>query len=139
GTDFEWWLSHIHPDDRDMAYARQRALMEAGQDQNSHEHRFRTAAGNYIWVASRTLLVRDETGRPVRLVGSMLDITARKEAEARLKHAAFHDPLTDLPNRTLYGERLDAAIAAARESGCMVGLMVLDLNNFKMLNDTMGH
>jgi diguanylate cyclase (GGDEF)-like protein len=69
----------------------------------------------------------------------MLDITARKQAEAELQQAAFHDPLTGLPNRALYAQRLDAALDQARQRGEMVSLLVLDLNNFKTLNDTLGH
>ncbi len=139
GTTFQWWLDHVHPEDRDCVLAQQSAMVASGGEQISQEYRFATGDGSYIWIASRSVLVRDGEGRPVRLVGSMLDITARKQAEAELQRAAFHDPLTGLPNRALYAQRLDAAIEDARRTGEMVGLMVLDLNNFKTLNDNMGH
>src|SRR5690606_11146960 len=80
-----------------------------------------------------------DDGQPVRLVGSMLDITQQKTAEAELNWAAHHDPLTKLPNRTLYQERKRVAIDAAKQDGHCVALIVLDLNNFKELNDTLGH
>src|SRR5690606_26917224 len=83
--------------------------------------------------------VRNDEGVPVRLDGSMLDITQQKTIESELNWAAYHDPLTKLSNRTLYQERKRAAIKAAQKKGQYVALVVLDMNNFKELNDSLGH
>ncbi|WP_172125617.1 EAL domain-containing protein [Devosia sp. 919] len=139
GTTIAWWADKVHPEDRGALVGMEKPLGRDGQGQNTQEYRFRAVNGDYIWVSSRRVLVPDASGKPVRFVGSMLDITARKQAETELQWAAFHDPLTGLPNRALYAQRLDAALERARGTGEMVGLLVFDLNNFKTLNDTMGH
>jgi diguanylate cyclase (GGDEF)-like protein/PAS domain S-box-containing protein len=70
---------------------------------------------------------------------AVLDITDRKKMEATVQHLAFHDPLTDLPNRRLLNDRLSLAMAASKRSGHHGALLFLDLDNFKYLNDTLGH
>jgi diguanylate cyclase (GGDEF)-like protein/PAS domain S-box-containing protein len=139
GTTYAWWHDKVHPEDRLNVVGMEKPEGLGEQGQNTQEYRFRIADGSYIWVSSRRVLVNDAEGKPVRFVGSILDITKRKQAEAELQWAAFHDPLTGLPNRALYAERLDVALEGARSTGEMVGLLVFDLNNFKTLNDTMGH
>ncbi|MEM7654132.1 MAG: EAL domain-containing protein, partial [Pseudomonadota bacterium] len=67
------------------------------------------------------------------------DVTDTKKAQAELRHLATHDPLTQLPNRTLFLDHLQAEMAAARRSGALVGVSFLDLDNFKVINDTLGH
>jgi diguanylate cyclase (GGDEF)-like protein/PAS domain S-box-containing protein len=138
-TDLDFWLDHIHPDDRPRVLASQTDALETGADYWHEEYRFLTASGEWIDTRSRCVIVRDESGKPIRLVGSMLDITQQKRAEAELHWAAFHDPLTRLPNRALYQERLRTAIESARQLDRFVALVVLDMNGFKDLNDTLGH
>ncbi|MBI1620806.1 EAL domain-containing protein [Aquamicrobium sp. cd-1] len=138
-TDFDWWLDRIHPDDRSRVLTSQSAALKGGAEYWHEEYRFRIATGEWIDVKTRCVIVRDGDERPIRLVGSMLDVTQQKTVEAELNWAALHDPLTKLPNRTLYRKRKRAAIDDARQSGGSVALIVLDLNNFKELNDTLGH
>ncbi|WP_127476135.1 PAS domain S-box protein [Sulfurivermis fontis] len=83
--------------------------------------------------------VRDSQDRIAHYVAIKHDISARKELEARLEHLAHFDVLTNLPNRPLFFDRLERAIAAARRSGGAVGLLFLDLDGFKEINDTCGH
>jgi diguanylate cyclase (GGDEF)-like protein len=83
--------------------------------------------------------VRDAAGKPTGAVGAGVDITDRKRAEERIRHLAHHDQLTGLPNRVLLQDRLRQALALARRNGSRVGVMLLDLDCFKDLNDTLGH
>ncbi len=94
--------------------------------------------------AIRTMLVQtetiyDEQGRPWRNIGTVLDITERKTLEAQLIHQAFHDPLTGLPNRALFLDRLHHALARRREAHQEVAVLFLDLDRFKIVNDSLGH
>jgi len=83
--------------------------------------------------------VRDEHGKPVHYVCVMRDITKLKQNEKLLEELAFHDTLTGLPNRALFNDRLNVAIAGAARQKNMLGVMYLDLDRFKYVNDTLGH
>ncbi|MEF2553447.1 EAL domain-containing protein [Aurantimonas sp. A2-1-M11] len=139
GTDLNWWLDHIHPDDRQRVLVSQTVALDEGADYWNEEYRFLVVSGDWIDVKTSCVIVRSDEGRPVRLVGSMLDITQQKVAEAELNWAAYHDPLTKLPNRALYQKSIQSAIEEARANCRSVALVVLDLNSFKELNDTLGH
>jgi diguanylate cyclase (GGDEF)-like protein/PAS domain S-box-containing protein len=95
--------------------------------------------GNTLIVESRWTLVRGEDGKPKSILSINTDITNRKEAEAKVRHLAFHDVLTGLPNRLLLRECMDAALATAGRQGNMGALLFIDLDDFKTLNDTLGH
>ena len=98
------------------------------------------ARGGTRWVLCRGVAVRDETGRPVRMAGSQTDITEQRRIRDSLAQAARHDGLTDLPNRTLFSELLQRAIAqGARSSGHNYGVLFVDLDGFKLVNDSLGH
>jgi diguanylate cyclase (GGDEF)-like protein/PAS domain S-box-containing protein len=83
--------------------------------------------------------VRDERSQITHYVAIFSDITERKAVEARMVHLAYHDALTGLPNRLLLVDRLQQAIAAGRRNGEQVAVMLLDLDGFKQVNDTLGH
>ncbi|MEJ0047161.1 MAG: EAL domain-containing protein [Rhodospirillales bacterium] len=89
-------------------------------------------------IETRSRIEYDETGQPVGSVGVAIDVTERRAAEARISHLAHHDPLTDLPNRSLFRIRLDEALARARR-GQAFAVLCLDLDHFKYVNDTLGH
>lgn len=78
-------------------------------------------------------------GQPVRFVATLTDITRRKELEEKLRHQAYHDPLTGLPNRALFADRLQVAISQAHRHGRMFALCFADLDKFKPVNDQLGH
>ncbi|HEX5342637.1 MAG TPA: EAL domain-containing protein [Duganella sp.] len=104
------------------------------------EYRVRHRAGHWIWVQSRGRVVeRSADGQPLRMLGTRMDISARKLAEAEIAHLAFYDGLTNLPNRRLLLDRLHHAIAKAARGGSHGAVLFVDLDNFKSLNDTMGH
>ncbi|WP_243374214.1 bifunctional diguanylate cyclase/phosphodiesterase [Microvirga solisilvae] len=87
----------------------------------------------------RWFRVRAEKAGPDRIVGVTFDITDQKDAEEEIWHSANHDPLTGLPNRSLFQRRLDAALANAKQNGTSVSLLLVDLDEFKDINDTLGH
>ncbi|MDQ7830783.1 MAG: EAL domain-containing protein [Desulfovibrionaceae bacterium] len=138
---YETWLSLLHPDDRDMARAREAEYLQGGMKGYESEYRLRARDGGWRWVLSRGKVVeRDEAGRPVRVVGTHLDITARKEMEDRLRHMALHDALTGLANRTLCLERIERAVARAkRHTDAKFAVLFIDLDRFKVINDSLGH
>ena len=97
-----------------------------------------TAKGNKIWVRSQGSPITKD-GKVVRLAGAAQDITRYKLAEEKIKQLAFYDALTKLPNRRLLTDRLKQVIYRAKRSKCFGALMFIDLDNFKKLNDTLGH
>ncbi|MBX3225592.1 MAG: EAL domain-containing protein, partial [Labilithrix sp.] len=138
GSKPEDWFSRVHPDDRERV---ERAFAPAlATDQISAEYRILHRDGQYRWMLCRGVLVRDEGGVPYRAAGSQTDITDRKMAEAQLRHDAFHDSLTGLPNRALLAERLERCIVRQRRTPeFRFALMFIDLDRFKVINDSLGH
>ena len=84
-------------------------------------------------------LIKDVAGKPVGFRGIVRDINERKKAEATILHMAFHDALTGLPNRLLFNDRLNVAMASAQRNNKKFGVMMLDLDKFKHINDSLGH
>jgi len=103
------------------------------------EVRVRLPDGGIRWLAVEGRIGVDESGAAARLIGTSQDITDRKRAEEELTHQALHDQLTGLPNRGLLLDRLDQALAQARRGGRMVAVLFLDLDRFKLVNDSRGH
>jgi diguanylate cyclase (GGDEF)-like protein/PAS domain S-box-containing protein len=132
------WLTCIHPDDRESAQAQWSAARHEGRD---HEFEYRAVAddGRTIWLQDIVRVVRDTAGRPRVLRGLTLDISQRKGAEETIRHMAYYDPLTGLPNRTLFCDRLSQVLARARWRGTPVAVLFIDLDRFKLINDGFGH
>jgi diguanylate cyclase (GGDEF)-like protein/PAS domain S-box-containing protein len=134
------WVQGVHPDDRvtvDQGLARH---LNAQLLRFEVEYRQRHANGSWIWIQSRGKVVdRDARGGPLRMAGTRQDISARKHAEAEIEHRAFYDSLTDLPNRRLLRDRLMQALVKSERKRRAGAVLFVDLDNFKDLNDTLGH
>jgi diguanylate cyclase (GGDEF)-like protein/PAS domain S-box-containing protein len=103
------------------------------------ELRMRRKDGSLLWVLENMNLVPGEPGQPEILEGTIIDITARKLAQEQLEYQAYHDILTGLPNRLLFTDRIGVALAHARRKERFAAVMFLDLDQFKTINDTLGH
>lgn len=118
------------------------AIAEArnrGVDSDLVETGLLSVSGEDRTIAWRFNAIRDEHGRALATVCSGIDLTERRRAEEQVAHLAYHDPLTDLPNRALLEEHLELALARSRRQGTAVGLLYLDLDGFKLVNDSLGH
>lgn len=131
------WES-IHPDDQERAFDAFQQALDGGS--GSVSYRIKVKSGVWIWFETLVRPVHlDETESVDRIQCSTRDITAQKKLEEQLEHQALHDPLTGLPNRSLFMDRLSQAPMRARRSGNTYGVVYLDLNRFKQVNDTLGH
>ena len=135
----EEWFSRVHPDDVAMLRADIDAHRHGATPSIEHEHRMRTKNGEYRWMLARGVAVRDAAGHATRIAGSQTDITERKLAIERLTHDAFHDALTGLPNRALFMDRLGSLMGRTRRRGHQFAVLFLDLDRFKVVNDSLGH
>jgi diguanylate cyclase (GGDEF)-like protein/PAS domain S-box-containing protein len=116
-------------------------VLQILQDQHSlsnNEMRMRRRDGTVVWVLENVSLLRGD-GEPGVLEGTLIDITDRKYAQEQIEYQAYHDVLTGLPNRLLFRDRISIALAHARRTGRSVAVMFLDLDQFKLVNDTLGH
>ena len=132
------WGSLLHPEDRDDAvatYLRGRASGEPFV----FEYRLVARNGRVVWFRDSAIVLPDAEGRPHLIQGVMLDITERKAAEAQIAYLAYHDKLTGLPNRAMFDELLGLALARAHRSDLGVAVVSVDLDNFKLVNDSLGH
>src|SRR5438128_264246 len=133
------WLELLHPLDRDRFRASLDGVLDQRRGRLFLEFRLRTLDGHYMWFALKARPVVASDGEVVRLVGTLTDVTEFKTAEERLLHDAVHDNLTGLPNRELFLDRLDAALSFARaDSTIRPTVMVIDLDRFKQVNDSVG-
>ncbi|HEX8989363.1 MAG TPA: diguanylate cyclase [Rhodocyclaceae bacterium] len=133
-------LQSVHSEDRERVI---RAAVDAFKNAAAdfqEEFRFRTNSGEWKWLrCSGKVAERDADGRAVRAIGTNLDVTEHKAAEARIHQLAYYDSLTGLPNRTLLMDRLNQALSQARRFRRSLAVMFLDLDDFKRINDTLGH
>lgn len=99
----------------------------------------RAKSGRLYWVSTTIVPFVNSSGQPMRYVAIRADITERKRIEQKIKEMAYHDALTGLPNRRLLMERLEGVLAHSAETNCYSALLLLDLDHFKNVNDTLGH
>jgi diguanylate cyclase (GGDEF)-like protein/PAS domain S-box-containing protein len=130
-------LSVTHPDDIEESAAAMRHAIAGDAEQVRFEKRYLHADGRPVWASLSATLMRDPDGTPLYFVSHVADITETKQSGERLAHQAIHDPLTGLPNRALFVERLRAALA--EDDAARTAVIFLDLDDFKLVNDSLGH
>ena len=136
----EQFWSLIHPEDLPRVRSEAQACLDGSQAQFSTEYRVAGGVGRWNWVLARgTVVERNRQQQPLRMIGTLSDINARRQSEERVRFMALHDPLTELANRAHFDERLRFALAHARRYHEPVGLILLDLDRFKPINDQFGH
>ena len=136
--DPDLWLRHLHPEDRDETVTAYVDGRDAGEP-FTLEYRLIARDGRVLWFSDSAVVVHTPTGEPLYVQGVMLDITKRKEAEEQIAFLAYHDKLTGLPNRVLFDELLDLSLTRARRHGLGVSVISVDIDNFKLVNDSLGH
>jgi diguanylate cyclase (GGDEF)-like protein/PAS domain S-box-containing protein len=131
-----------HPDDPPVGDLGLDARSGEALDPNlllDGERRLRRSDGTELWVVQSHEVVRHNSGEPQFVVLSLVDVTDRRRAEDDLVRRAFTDPLTGLPNRRALTDRLRHAVALSRRRGLQVGLVHLNIDRFKAVNEALGH
>ncbi len=128
----------LHPDDRRSVLESVRGSIEAGAGAHL-DHRILLPDGAERFFQTQFHVIRRSDGSARRLVGTVQDLTERHRTEEQIRYLAYHDSLTGLGNRQMFSERVGLAIAQARRGGTKLGVLFLDLDDFKRINDTLGH
>jgi diguanylate cyclase (GGDEF)-like protein len=138
GGTFQAFLNATHPIDREMVQTAVETAITTKRSL-SIDHQILLPSGTERFVCTEAEIQYDSTGRPCHMAGTIQDITERKLAEIRIRHLAYHDILTGLPNRALFSDRLTQALHRAERSGEKLAVLFFDLDDFKFVNDTHGH
>jgi diguanylate cyclase (GGDEF)-like protein/PAS domain S-box-containing protein len=132
------WGENAHPDEVPLDLV-MRSRLASGHDTFEAERRYIRSDAQVVWASTHVTLVRNETGEGEYMFVQLQDITERKTMEAELAHQALHDSVTGLANRALLTDRLSRGLSDSRRRGSRLGVMFLDLDEFKQVNDFFGH
>ncbi|MEY4883916.1 MAG: hypothetical protein RIS34_1770 [Pseudomonadota bacterium] len=134
------WPDRIHPEDLPHARMEYQRHLDGQAASYNVEFRAQHKLGHWVWLNSRGRVIQtNDRGEPVRLAGTLMDITERKKSEETIRQMAFQDVLTSLPNRRLLMNRLQRALEVNLRNKQHGALLFLDLDHFKKLNDSLGH
>jgi diguanylate cyclase (GGDEF)-like protein/PAS domain S-box-containing protein len=137
-SDRRTWIEMVHPDDRAAVTAAKERSRREGSPFTS-EYRLVAGDGRTLWAREGSVPIPATDSAPAHREGVLFDISDRKAAEDRLEFLAYHDPLTELPNRALFSALLEKAIARARRVDAAVAVLSVDLDHLKLVNDALGH
>ncbi len=133
------YVSLVHPDERDVSHQKMLALLASDIDLVDLERLYWRGDGSTFWGNLSGKRFHDSRGHERGLLGVIMDITARRQAQEEIRNLAFYDPLTGLPNRRLLLDRIERGMASCARHGSHGSVVFIDLDNFKTLNDTLGH
>ncbi len=133
----EPFVEFVHPDDREEVLEYHTRVMVGTRASSAHSFRVVSKTDNTTWVEAKGVCINWED-KPATL-NFIADITARKRAEEEMRYLAFYDCLTGLPNRLMFNEHLNQALAYAKRNKSLLATLFLDLDHFKRINDTFGH
>ena len=135
---FDMAMAAIHAEDRDYVSTQVQAMLK-GKDIDHYEFRIVRPTDEIRQVWARSEVKRDTDGQPVKVIGTVQDVTERVRDQEQLRFLAHHDVLTELPNRVLLMDRLALAISRASRNKEKIAVFFMDLDRFKIINDTYGH
>lgn len=139
-NEYDTWMSLVHEDDLADVMKKLKSHLENPSEEYRTEYRMLRKDGEWQWVMARGVVVQwDDDGNPLRMVGTHTDISARKQTEEVIWKQANFDALTGLPNRRMFFDRLTEEIKRSMRGKKMFGLMFIDLDGFKEVNDELGH
>jgi len=140
------WKDRVHPDDINSVLEEVQNALEVQAEYIETTHRLKHKDGHWIWILGRGSIQYDENANPLRMVGIHTDISKNKEREALIQkqanslyYLAHYDMLTDLANRVLLTDRLQQGIKKAKRYKTQLALLFIDINKFKIINDSLGH
>ncbi len=129
-------LKRVHESDRHTVLKARRSAITSEYEQT---YRIVRPDGEVRWIQDRGFALLDRRGGPVRIAGIAADITERKALQEQLVEMAYYDPITQLPNRTLFYDRLAQSLAHARRNAWTLAVLFVDVDHFRRVNDTAGH
>lgn len=133
------WLALIHPQDIQGVKKKIKDYLTGEKDSYESEYRIQKQNGEYIWILSKAKAIWDKDGTPLRVCGSHTDITDEKIQEKRIETMAYYDSTTKVPNRFWLGEHLEEQIQRNHEDREKFAVFLIDLDNFKKVNDILTH
>jgi diguanylate cyclase (GGDEF)-like protein/PAS domain S-box-containing protein len=134
------WFDLVHTDDIDRLRTEIDHHLAGHSAHFENEHRIRHADGQWRWVLTRGVTSHNGAGEPIRITGSLSDVTDRRNAEQQLIHGALHDSLTGVPNRVLFMDRLGHCLRRhQRDPAYCCAVLFIDVDRFKHVNDSLSH